>query len=186
VYDLGDRLLLVCTDRLSAFDRHVCSIPCKGSSSPRSKFIFLSFLFTLPLCFLRPSLSLSFSLSLSRTLGRVLNLVSQFWFERTGHIIPNHVLSVPHPNVTVAVKCTPFPIEFVVRGYITGTSGTSLWTHYSKGVREYCGHVFPDGLQRDQKLPSNVMTPTTKSDVHDELISAAQIIASGRREKREI
>lgn len=66
-----------------------------------------------------------------------------------------------------------------MRGYITGTSGTSLWTHYNKGVREYCGHVFPDGLKRDQKLEKNVMTPTTKSDVHDELISGKQIIEKG-------
>ena len=71
--------------------------------------------------------------------GQVLNMTSAWWFEQTRHIVPNQVLSVPDPNVTVARKCTVFPIEFVVRGYITGTTSTSLWTVYQSGARQYCG-----------------------------------------------
>ena len=84
------------------------------------------------------------------------------------HIIPNHVLAVPDPNVTIGRKCTPFPIEFVMRGYITGSTSTSLWTNYQQGVRKYCGIDLPEGLKKNQKLWENLITPTTKSDVHDE------------------
>jgi phosphoribosylaminoimidazole-succinocarboxamide synthase len=66
-----------------------------------------------------------------------------------------------------------------MRGYITGSTSTSLWTNYSKGVRNYCGHIFPDGLRKNQKLDGNKLTPTTKSDEHDELISAEEIIKQG-------
>jgi len=108
-----------------------------------------------------------------------LNMVSQFWFEETKHIIPNHLISVPHPNVTIGVRAKPFPIEFVVRGYMTGSSGTSMWTHYQNGVREYCGIKLPDGMVHNQKLWKNLITPTTKSDEHDELISPQQIVEKG-------
>jgi len=111
--------------------------------------------------------------------GMVLNMVSKFWFDETQHIIKNHILSVPHPNVTIGVAAKPFPIEFVVRGYMTGSSGTSMWTHYQKGVREYCGIKLPDGMVQNQKLWKNLITPTTKSDEHDELISPEQIVSKG-------
>lgn len=111
--------------------------------------------------------------------GMVLNLVSKFWFEQTKHIIPNHFLSSPHPNVTVGVSVKPFPIEFVVRAYLTGSSATSMWTHYSKGVREYCGIKLPEGMVHNQKLWENLITPTTKSDQHDELITPQQIVSKG-------
>lgn len=109
--------------------------------------------------------------------GQVLNMTSLWWFEQTKHIVPNHVLSSPANNVLIAKKTEVFPIEFVMRGYITGTTSTSLWTHYSKGVRSYCGHTFPDGLRKNQKLEKNLLTPTTKDDAHDELISAEEILS---------
>jgi phosphoribosylaminoimidazole-succinocarboxamide synthase len=136
-YDLGDRLVLVTTDRQSAFDRVLAAIPFKG---------------------------------------QVLNMTSAWWFEQTRHIVPNHVLSIPDPNVTIARKCIVFPIEFVVRGYITGTTGTSLWTVYQDGLRQYCGNDIPDGLVKNQKLPANILTPTTKGE-HDRPISPDEIVS---------
>lgn len=111
--------------------------------------------------------------------GAVLNLTSAWWFAHTQHIIPNHVVAVPHPYITVAKRCTPFPVEFVVRGYITGSTATSLWKNYNNGVRTYCGITFPDGLVKNQKLDKNVLTPTTKSDEGDELIAPADIVDRG-------
>ena len=78
----------------------------------------------------------------------------------------------------IVKKCNVVPIEVVVRGYITGSTQTSLWTHYKKGVRNYCGVQFPDGLVKNQKLESNVITPTTKGEV-DELITADEIVERG-------
>lgn len=111
--------------------------------------------------------------------GAVLNLTSAWWFNRTMHIIPNHVLAVPHPYVTLARKCTPFPVEFVVRGYITGSTSTSLWKNYSAGVRNYCGITFPEGLIKNQKLAENVLTPTTKEDSGDRPIAPADVVTEG-------
>ena len=108
--------------------------------------------------------------------GAVLNMISKWWFDKTEHIIENHVLSVPHPNVTIGQACTPFPIEFVMRGYITGSSATSMLTHYKNGVRDYCGIKLPDGLKDNQQLSENMITPTTKSDEHDELITPEIIV----------
>ena len=106
VYESEGHLLLITTDRLSAFDRLLACVPFKG---------------------------------------QVLNLTSAWWFNATKHIVPNHVVAVPHPNVTIAKKCTPFKIEFVVRAYLTGTTSTSIWVHYQAGAREYCGHKLPEG-----------------------------------------
>ncbi|WP_115709349.1 phosphoribosylaminoimidazolesuccinocarboxamide synthase [Legionella sainthelensi] len=139
-YDLGDSIMLVTTDRLSAFDRHLALIPYKGA---------------------------------------VLNLTSAWWFEQTKNLVPNHIIAVPDPNVVIAKKCTVFPIEFVVRGYISGTTSTSLWTQYQNGVRDYCGISFPEGLRKNQKLEQAVLTPTTKEKVHDRPISPAEIISEG-------
>ncbi len=111
--------------------------------------------------------------------GEVLNLTSAWWFERTRHIVPNHVEVIPDPNVTIAHRCEVFPIEFVVRGYITGTTSTSLWTVYDKGERRYCGHALPEGLVKNQKLENNLITPTTKEVEHDRPISADEIVAEG-------
>ena len=137
-YDLGDKLALITTDRQSAFDRVLASIPFKG---------------------------------------QVLNETGAWWFEQTKDIIPNHVIELPDPNVTIAKKCKPFPIEFVVRGYVTGSSSTSLWTIYNRGDREYCGIQFPDGLTKNQALEEAVLTPTTKEEDHDRPISPKDIVA---------
>ena len=139
-FDLGDRLILITTDRQSAFDRVLAEVPFKG---------------------------------------QVLNQVSAFWFDRTKDIVPNHVLSVPDPNVTVAKKCTVFPIEFVMRGYLTGSTSTSAWTQYAAGERNICGNLLPDGMVKNQKFPSPILTPTTKDDEHDESISAEEILGRG-------
>lgn len=109
--------------------------------------------------------------------GQVLNMTSAWWFEQTEHIVPNHVLSIPDPNVTLAKKCDVFPIEFVVRGYITGTTSTSLWTVYNNGQRHYCGNDLPEGLVKNQKLAMNLLTPTTKEVEHDRPISPAEIVS---------
>ena len=139
-YELKDRLILVTTDRQSAFDRVLASIPFKG---------------------------------------QVLNLTSAWWFEQTKDIIPNHVIDIPDPNATLAKKCDVFPIEFVVRGYITGSTSTSLWTVYNNGDREYCGNILPEGLVKNQKLESNMLTPTTKEEHHDRPISPDELVSEG-------
>ncbi|NQU27289.1 MAG: phosphoribosylaminoimidazolesuccinocarboxamide synthase [Candidatus Marinimicrobia bacterium] len=139
-YLFKDKLALITTDRLSAFDRVLAAIPFKG---------------------------------------QVLNQTSAWWFEQTRHIIPNHVISTPDPNVTIGKKCTVFPIEFVVRGYITGSTDTALWTHYKNGSRNYCGNELPEGLLKNQKLEKNIITPTTKEKKHDRPISPAEIVSEG-------
>lgn len=108
--------------------------------------------------------------------GAVLNLTSAFWFEQTKDIISNHVVAIPHPYVTISRKCQPFPIEFVVRSYMTGSTSTSIWKNYQNGVRNYCGHVLPEGMVKNQKLSANILTPTTKEEEHDRPISAKEII----------
>jgi phosphoribosylaminoimidazole-succinocarboxamide synthase len=139
-YDLVDKLILVTTDRQSAFDRVIAAVPYKG---------------------------------------QVLNLTSVWWFEQTEFIIPNHLIAVPDPNVVIAKKCEVFPIEFVVRGYITGTTSTSLWTQYKNGVRNYCGLSFPEGMLKNQRLDAPVLTPTTKEKDHDRPISPKEIVSEG-------
>jgi len=138
VYDIGDRLILVTTDRQSAFDRILAAIPFKG---------------------------------------QVLNLTSAWWFEQTKHIVKNHVVALPDPNVIVAEKCEVFPIEFVVRGYITGSTLTSLWTVYKNGSRNYCGINLPEGMVKNQLLSTPLLTPTTKEKDHDRPISPEEIIS---------
>lgn len=109
--------------------------------------------------------------------GQVLNMTSAWWFERTKHIVPNQVLSIPDPNVTLAKKCEVFPIEFVVRGYITGSTSTALWTVYQSGRRHYCGNDLPDGLVKNQELAFHMLTPTTKEVEHDRPIGPAEIVS---------
>ncbi len=111
--------------------------------------------------------------------GEVLNQISLFWFDQTKDIIQNHVLSTPDPNVVVAKKCQPLPIECVMRGYITGVTGTSLWTHYKDGKRDFGNFVLPEGMKKNQKLEESVFTPTTKSDEHDRPITPAEIVSEG-------
>ncbi|MDD5527421.1 MAG: phosphoribosylaminoimidazolesuccinocarboxamide synthase [Patescibacteria group bacterium] len=138
IYDLGDQLLLITTDRQSAFDRLLANVPFKGA---------------------------------------VLNQTSAYWFGATEDIVPNHVISISDPNAILAKKCRVIPIEFVIRGYLTGSTDTSAWTLYAKGGREMCGNILPDGMVKNQKFAKPIITPTTKSEEHDESISPAEIVA---------
>jgi len=111
--------------------------------------------------------------------GQVLTQTSAFWFEQTKDIIANHVIDVPDPNVVVCKKLKVFPVEVVVRGYITGVTSTAAWTAYSKGEREFCGNTLPEGLKKNQKFDSPIITPTTKSTEHDEKISGGEVVSRG-------
>lgn len=111
--------------------------------------------------------------------GQVVNQTSVWWLENTRDIVPNALLSAPHPNVAIMKKCEVFPVEFVVRGYMTGSTSTSIWTNYNKGVRSYCGNDLPDGLVKNDKLEKNIVTPTTKSDVGDAPITPQEIVDKG-------
>ena len=141
-YILNDKRIMITTDRISAFDVVLTTLPFKG---------------------------------------QVLNQMSQFWFEKTKNIVQNAVVDVPDQNVTVARNCKPIMVEFVVRGYITGVTTTSIWYNYERGVREFCGHKLPDGLRKDQKLPKALLTPSTKAEKwqHDESVSRMEVIKLG-------
>ena len=108
--------------------------------------------------------------------GQLLCDTSTWWFtqDEIRNIVPNHYISSTR-NAMIVKKCDVIPLEFIVRGYITGSTNTSLWTNYNNGARNYCGLDFPDGLQKNQKLECNVLTPTTKGE-RDELISKQQIL----------
>lgn len=111
--------------------------------------------------------------------GAVLNQLAAFWFEKTKNIIPNHLIAIPDPNVTIAHSAEMIPIEMIVRGYISGVTKTSIWYSYSKGEREIYGIKFPDGLKKNQKLPRPVITPTTHGggkDGHDERLTKDEIL----------
>lgn len=109
--------------------------------------------------------------------GDILNLMNKWWLERTRHIIPNHMVHMDG-NYLVGKKCRVIPLEIIVRSFMTGSTSTSLWTHYKQGTRNYCGIDFPDGLEKNKPLPELVITPTTKGEV-DELISREQILERG-------
>jgi phosphoribosylaminoimidazole-succinocarboxamide synthase len=113
--------------------------------------------------------------------GQLLNQISAFWFENTSDIIPNHILQVPDPNVSLVQDCEPLPVEVVVRGYITGTTKTALWYQYSLGERQIYGYDFPDGMAKNQQLPQAIITPTTKGRAgeHDERITCDQVVQLG-------
>jgi phosphoribosylaminoimidazole-succinocarboxamide synthase len=111
--------------------------------------------------------------------GQVLNQVSARWFEWTRDIVPNHVLAVPDPNVTVARKCKLVPVEAVVRGYLTGVTDTAIWTRYTKGQRDFGGVMLPAAMKKNQKLPQPLFDPTTKEAVHDRTLTPEQMIAEG-------
>jgi phosphoribosylaminoimidazole-succinocarboxamide synthase len=140
IYDRGDRLVLVTTDRHSSFDRIIAHIPWKG---------------------------------------QVLNQISAWWFARTKDIVPNHVLALPDPNVTIGRKCTPLAIEAVVRGYLTGVTDTAAWTRYAAGERRFGGVALPDGMRKNERLPQPLFDPTTKEAAHDRALTPEQMIAEG-------
>jgi phosphoribosylaminoimidazole-succinocarboxamide synthase len=140
IYDQGDKLVLITTDRHSSFDRIIAHIPWKG---------------------------------------QVLNQASAWWFQKTQDIVPNHVLAIPDPNVTIAKKCALVPIEAVVRGYLTGVTDTAIWTRYAKGERDFGGIVLPAGMRKNQRLPQPIFDPTTKEALHDRALTPDQMIAQG-------
>jgi len=135
VYYFGDKMVMVATDRISAFDVVLPrAIPDKG---------------------------------------RVLNQIASNNLEVTSKLVPNWVISVPDPNVTIGFKCQPFAVEMVVRGYLAGHA----WREYKSGKRTLCGVALPDGLKENDKLPFPIITPTTKAKVgHDEDISKEEIL----------
>src|SRR3954468_19331863 len=141
-YTKDGKRTIVVTDRISAFDVVLGTIPFKG---------------------------------------QVLNRIAAHWFELTKDLVPNHVLSVPDPQVTVAVECQLLPVEFVMRNYLTGVTSTSIWSHYQKGARVFCGHALPDGMRKNQRLEKAILTPSTKAEKggHDESVSREQILAMG-------
>jgi formyltetrahydrofolate-dependent phosphoribosylglycinamide formyltransferase/phosphoribosylaminoimidazole-succinocarboxamide synthase len=116
--------------------------------------------------------------------GNILNLMNKWWLERTRHIIPNHMVHMDG-NYLVGKKCRVIPLEIIVRSFMTGSTSTSLWTHYKQGTRNYCGIDFPDGLEKNKPLPELVITPTTKGDV-DELISREEILERGIVSEQEL
>lgn len=113
--------------------------------------------------------------------GQVLNQLSAFWFGHTADIIDNHLLDVPDPNISLVQSCTPLPVEVIVRGYITGSTRTSLWTLYAAGERQMYGYTFPEGLRKNDQLPQPIITPTTKAGPgqHDERLTCAEVTERG-------
>lgn len=113
--------------------------------------------------------------------GQVLNQLAAWWFARTADIIPNHLLSLPDPNAALVREATPFPVEVIVRGYITGVTTTALWYRYALGEREIYGWHLPDGLRKNQALPQPIITPTTKDGPtgHDERLTCAEVVTHG-------
>lgn len=113
--------------------------------------------------------------------GRVLTQTARYWFEQTADICPNHVLDYPDPNVVVARRVEILPVEIVVRGYLAGTTGTSILTLYKRGERAMYGITLPDGLRDNEALPQPIITPTTKAfdGGHDEPLSAGEILSRG-------
>lgn len=107
--------------------------------------------------------------------GQALNQISAWWFEQIKDIMPTHIIAVPDENAAVVKRLDMLKIEIIVRGYLTGSTGTSVWVNYNNGVRQYCGNTLADGMKKNQKFPSAIVTPTTKGE-HDELIDPAGII----------
>lgn len=138
VYDFGDKLAMVATDRISAFDVVLPRpIPHKG---------------------------------------QVLNQIAEIFLKATSDIVPNWLESAPHPNVSIGKRCNPFPVEMVVRGYLTGHA----WREYKSGKRMICGVAMPEGLHEHDPFPHPIITPTTKAhEGHDEDISREEILAQG-------
>jgi phosphoribosylaminoimidazole-succinocarboxamide synthase len=137
----GQRVIVV-TDRLSAFDVVLGTIPFKG---------------------------------------QVLNAMAEYWFRLTRDSMPNHMIDVPDPQAMRAIECEPIPVEVVVRGYLTGTTSTSIWRAYERGQRTFCGHRLPPGLAKHERLPSNIVTPSTKAPKggHDLSVSKDELYARG-------
>src|SRR3982750_3950328 len=108
--------------------------------------------------------------------GQVLNQIAAKFLAATADIVPNWVVSVPDPSVTIGRICEPYKVEMVIRGYLAGHA----WREYSAGKRQVCGENLPEGLKENDKLPQPIITPTTKASVgHDEDISREEILKQG-------
>jgi phosphoribosylaminoimidazole-succinocarboxamide synthase len=108
--------------------------------------------------------------------GQVLNQIASRFLDATADICPNWKIAVPDPMVTIGRFCNPFPLEMIIRGYLTGSS----WRSYKNGKREICGVPIPDGMKEHQRFPDPIVTPTTKAvEGHDEDISEEEIIRTG-------
>ena len=138
VYEFGEKLVVIASDRISAFDVILPRpIPCKG---------------------------------------QILNQIAAKFLAATQDIVPNWVESIPDPNVTAGIRCSPFPVEMVIRGYLAGHA----WREYKSGKRTLCGVTLPDGLKENDPFPEPIITPSTKAqEGHDEDISRAEIITQG-------
>lgn len=138
----GDERIIIVTDRVSAFDVVLGTIPFKG---------------------------------------QVLNTIATHWFELAESRFPNHLKSIPDPQAVRAIECTPIPVEIVVRGYLTGVTSTSIWRAYERGERSFCGHTLAEGMHKHQKLPQNLVTPSTKAAKgdHDESVSKDELYRRG-------
>jgi phosphoribosylaminoimidazole-succinocarboxamide synthase len=137
----GKRFIVV-SDRISAFDQVLGTIPYKG---------------------------------------QVLNRLTTYWFERTKGVVENHLIGMPDPNVLECIECEPLLVEMVVRAYLTGSTSTSIWTHYARGERVFCGHRLDDGMRKNQRLGAPILTPATKAPKgqHDISGSREDILATG-------
>jgi phosphoribosylaminoimidazole-succinocarboxamide synthase len=113
--------------------------------------------------------------------GQLLNQLSAWWFEQLADVVPSHFISMPDPNVTIAREAQALSVEVVVRGHITGSTSTSLWTLYNAGVEKPYGLDLPKGLNKNDLLPDPVITPTTKAPAgaHDERLTEAEVVARG-------
>jgi phosphoribosylaminoimidazole-succinocarboxamide synthase len=109
--------------------------------------------------------------------GQVLNQIASKFLDATSDIVPNWKIASPDPNVTIGHKCNPYPVEMIVRAYLTGSS----WRSYKAGARSICGIPVPDGMKEHQRFEKLIITPTTKAEQgrHDEDISADEIVSSG-------
>lgn len=109
--------------------------------------------------------------------GQVLNQIASKFLDATNDIVPNWKIETPDPTVTIGHKCKPYPVEMIVRAYLTGSS----WRSYKAGAREICGIRLPEGLKEHQRFPEPIITPTTKAEhgSHDEDISREEILKSG-------
>ena len=109
--------------------------------------------------------------------GQVLNQIATMFLEKVKDIVPTWNIATPDPNVTVGHWCQPYPVEMIVRGYLTGSS----WRTYKSGARELCGIPLPEGMREHQRFDKPLITPTTKAEhgMHDQDISAEEIISSG-------
>lgn len=115
--------------------------------------------------------------------GQVLNQIASKFLDATKDIVPNWKIETPDPNVTFGFRCEPYPVEMIVRGYLTGSS----WRTYKGGAREICGVSIPDGMKEHQKFPEPIITPTTKAvqGLHDEDITRDEILSLGLVNKEE-